>query len=257
MAGCSAGLTWQAMAQTKPASSRAMAVATTTLFLRADKLFETFVQSLLRFPGDEPHFLALFFLPFLHGLAHQRFQTVMPRRFGQHAPTMGIAAFGDAALHPFSRCWCVRSGVSPKKCMSERGSSKRLKIPGFGHQGHAGEHLHAAQAHERAHDRLPLPAGQRILHGLGQTRHSFGGVIDGMDVFLENDLLRRLRHEQAREVTFVRHRSNWSFRCNGNPDAAENLSTGCAPGVGHARRLCGRGSDREWLRPPGPAREWP
>src|SRR5262249_6836770 len=65
------------------------------------QLPEALVQTLLCLPGNEPHRLTLALLPLLHGFAYQRFQAVMPRRLGQHAPTMGIAAFSNAAQHPF------------------------------------------------------------------------------------------------------------------------------------------------------------
>ena len=71
-----------------------------TLLARG-QLPETFVQPLLRFPGNKPHLLALMLLPFLHGFADQRFEAVMPSRFREHAAAMGVATFGDAALYPF------------------------------------------------------------------------------------------------------------------------------------------------------------
>jgi hypothetical protein len=67
-----------------------MAVAATTLYLRNGKIFEPFVQSLLRFPGDQSHCLALVFLPLLHGLADQRFQPVVPGRFAQDAAAVAV-----------------------------------------------------------------------------------------------------------------------------------------------------------------------
>src|SRR5436190_3979049 len=78
------------------------------------QLFEAFVQALLRLPGNEPQLLVLMLLPFLHGLAHQGFEPVMPRRFGEHAPAMGIAAFGNTAEHPFVAAGVLAGSQSEK-----------------------------------------------------------------------------------------------------------------------------------------------
>ena len=98
--GRGAGLTLQAMAQTKPTNSRAMAV-TATRSSCARPVVEAFVQALLCLPGNESHLLALMLLTLLHRFAHQGPQSVMPRRFGQDVPAIGITAFGNTAQHAF------------------------------------------------------------------------------------------------------------------------------------------------------------
>jgi hypothetical protein len=160
------------------------------------------VQSLLRFPGDHPHFLALVFLAFLDGFADLGFQTILPGRFGQHSPAMRVAAFGNAALPSFIAAGAF-AGCQPEKVHERSGIGEPNEVSDLGHQRHGLEHLHAAQTHQCAHHRFSFPIRQCVLHRPRQPFQSFSGIVNGMYAFLKHNVLRRLWHDQAGKVTLM------------------------------------------------------
>jgi len=126
----------------------------------------------------------------MYRLAHLGSQAVVPGGFREHAPAMGVAAPGNAALHPFVAA-AVFAGREAEEVHQRTRVVKPAEVAHFGHQRHGNPHLHAPQTHECTHHRFPLPARQGVFHCLGEPLQPFRRVIDRVDVFLNGSCLIR------------------------------------------------------------------
>jgi hypothetical protein len=87
--------------------------------------------------------------------------------------------------------------------MSWRADSKRRKSCNSATRR---DQLNAAHAHQRLHERLQAPVGQRVAHRLLEPRDARGGLADRVQVFLEPDLLGSMLHPQRGQPAHVRCR---------------------------------------------------
>ena len=77
------------------------------------------------------------------------------------------------------------------------------QVTEFADDGHGGNLLEALACHQGFHDRLPFPVGQKLLHSIGEAFDAFVAGVDGLDVFLEHDLLNGTGQGEFAQVAHV------------------------------------------------------
>jgi|SRR5580704_3151 hypothetical protein len=145
----------------------------------------------LRLPGDGADFGRSSFLPALHGLSDFRRHAVSPSRLDDQFARDDAAGFGDAR-----RPSCFAAGALSGD-QAEVGHElariiKALEVADFG--DHAGRHgeRDAAEGLQRFDDRSERPVRQEGLDLLLDLQLSLDGLIHGVEMGLESDLLRRM-----------------------------------------------------------------
>ena len=130
---------------------------------------------------------------------HFRGMAIGPRGLDQRAPRAPIARFGNPALAPRPT-----TGVLRRNEADEGGQLPRVvkarEIAELGDDGDRDEELDAAQGLQRLHDRIEPPRGRALEEFRLEALEAIDLFIDGAHGFLKDDLLRRRRTHDLREV---------------------------------------------------------
>lgn len=127
----------------------------------------------------------------------------MPGNLDQRAACRPVASLGDGTL-----ATALAGGVFAGR-EAEIGHElarvfEALEAVNLGHQRHGGDELDATHGLQRL-DQWPVcPVLEGVAQGLFETADAGGGVVDGMQVFLEDDLLGRLRQLEVAQPAHVR-----------------------------------------------------
>ncbi len=115
-----------------------------------------------------------------------------PGRLDQDSTDMAIARFGDGALaSPIPA-----GGFRGDQAQIGHQGARRVKagnIAQFGDNRHRRDQGDAPQGHQAFNHRGQRPALHRLSHLFFQRGDPVLGGLDGIDIFLQDDVLRRMR----------------------------------------------------------------
>ena len=170
-------------------------------FLSADagEVDEAVVEASLGLPGDLGEGFGQAFLTFEQVWGDAGRAAVAPGRLDQGATSRAVAHFGDATLAAIL-AGGVFAGNQAQITHELGGMGKSVQIAQFGKGGSGMKQGHPPQAHQRLDDGIPAPGGHGALNLLVQTFQAAGGFGDGVEHFLEEDLLNREGHFDLGQV---------------------------------------------------------
>ena len=118
---------------------------------------------------------------------------------------MGITGLGDATLVT-GLAGGVFGGDQPQVRHQRAWVSEAMQIADLGDEGDGGDEVEAAQAHQRLDDRPHPPVIALRAQRLGQALDALVGILDGLPILVEGDLLGRVLEAQRGEMALVRLR---------------------------------------------------
>jgi len=112
---------------------------------------------------------------------------VMPRRFDQDAPDVGVSGFGDASA-PFSPSARALFGYHPDERHQFPGGPEAVEVDDFGDDRHGGDGVHAAQCAQSGDGFSHFRASGLLDDLLFDASDAFNFLLDGDDVLAEDGL---------------------------------------------------------------------
>ncbi len=152
---------------------------------------------------------------------------IRPGGLDQRPPRAAIARFGDPALAPRPAARVFRGNEADEGGQLTR-VVKAREITELGDDGDRDEELHAAQGVQRLDDRIEPPRGRALEEFRFEALEAIDLFIDSPHGFLKDDLLRRRRTHDLRQVPAV------------------GVVPGRAPDVVPAQRAAGTPSTAAW-----------
>jgi hypothetical protein len=158
------------------------------LLLEAD---QTLVEPLLGLPRDHPHRSRHAVVALPDRLAHPRLTLVVPGRFDQDSPHVGVARASDPALAATAAAGVLRRHQAHERHQLRR-RGEPPEVADLGHQRHRANHLNTSQGLQGGHEWGLLPGGGSLGHFLGEPGHSRGRHLDRLAIIVHDVLLGRL-----------------------------------------------------------------
>jgi hypothetical protein len=121
-----------------------------------------------------------------------------PGAFDQSPSGMRVTGLGNRPL-PASLGTGVFRGDQAQKLHEFSGGLKACQVANVGHHGNGHDQVDAAPGLERLNYRVQAPRGDLSLPLLFETLQSFGRLLNGMDIFLKDDVLRWCGADHFRE----------------------------------------------------------
>ena len=157
-------------------------------FSSSDQLHELPVEAQFGLPGGFDHLGWLSLAPDEDGLGCSRGESlVMPRRFDQDAPDVGVPGLRDASA-PFSPSARALSGHHPDERHQLPGRPEAVEVDDFGDNRHGGDGVHAAQCAQSGDGFSHFRASGLLDDLLFDASDAFDFLLDGDDVFAEDGL---------------------------------------------------------------------
>ena len=113
---------------------------------------------------------------------------------------MGVAAFGNGVLAAFAATGVLAGHESQEGHEFSR-MVEAPEVTEFTDEGHCGNLLEAFAGHERLHDGLPFPVGEKFLHLFGKALDALQARVDGLQIFFKDDVLDRIGESEMAQVT--------------------------------------------------------
>jgi hypothetical protein len=157
-------------------------------FSSSEQFHELPVEAQFGLPGGFDHLGWLPLAPDEDGLGCSRGKPlVMPRRFDQDAPDVGVPGLRDASA-PFSPSARALSWHHPDERHQLPGRPEAVEVDDFGDDRHGGDGVHAAQCAQSGDGFSHVRASGLLDDLLFEASDAFDFLLDGDDVLTEDGL---------------------------------------------------------------------
>src|SRR5271156_771446 len=160
-------------------------------------------QTQLRLPGDIADDLRLPLLANLETSSDLSFEAIIPGRLHQDTSSMFVAALGDLPLTAGVAAGELRGYQSQVRHQRTR-MGKPGQIAHLGDKNDRGNEVKALQTHQRLDHWIHAPAFALHSQLLGDSLDSLAGLLRGLSIFVEGNLLCRMLEADRRQVPIVR-----------------------------------------------------
>src|SRR5882724_13724137 len=160
-------------------------------------------QTQLRLPGDVADDRRLPLLANLESSSDLSFEAIIPGRLHQDTSSMFVTALGDLPLAAGVATGELRGHQSQVRHQCTR-MSKAGQIAHLGDKNDRGNEVKALQTHQRLDHRIYAPVFALHSQLLGDSLDSLAGLLSGLSIFIEGDLLCRMLEADRRQVSIVR-----------------------------------------------------